>query len=290
LTTSFGERIAEGFNNVFEGQVVHSERSQFQKIDVYDHPYFGRVLTLDDLIQTSERVEFCYHELLVHPALGSCETPERVLIIGGGDGGTLHHVLQHGPREAIMCEIDEAVVRVSREFLPSLADGAFEDPRARVHIGDGAAFVQEFEDAFDAIVIDSTDPIGAAQVLVSEDFYASCRRALRPDGVLVAQTGSPLYQSEELRTAVRNTSLVFPVVETYVGFVPSYPGAVWTFTAATVGSPVSAADADVIRSRMSARGVAPRMYTPELHSALFALPGFIREICEDVSAAPIPHR
>jgi spermidine synthase len=290
LTTSFGERIAEGFSNVFHGQLVHSERSAFQKIDVFSNAHFGRMLTLDDLVQTSERDEFCYHELLVHPALAARDPVERVLIIGGGDGGTLRHVLQHGVDEAIMCEIDEAVVRVSREFMPGLSEGAFDDARARLHIGDGAAFVRRFEDAFDAIIVDSTDPIGPAQVLVAEAFYRDCLRALRSDGVLVAQTGSPLYQTEELRTAVRNMAAVFPTVETYTGFVPTYPGVLWSFTAATPGPPVSSVTAAQVRSRIEAREFTPRLYTPELHSPLFALPRFIREICATAEASPVPHR
>jgi hypothetical protein len=145
LAARFGERVTDGFDHAFEGSLVHRERSPFQDIEVYDHIHFGRVLTLDGLVQTTERDEFCYHEMLVHPALCALERPERVLVIGGGDGGTLRHVLMHDPAEAVMCEIDEAVARVSREHLPALSGGAFEDPRARLHIGDGAAYVAEHE-------------------------------------------------------------------------------------------------------------------------------------------------
>ena len=139
--TEFGERIAEGLRTVYEGELLHSEQTPFQKLEVFDHPHFGRVLVLDGLIQTTQSDEFCYHEMLVHPALFSLERVERVLIIGGGDGGTLRRVLEHGPSEVVMCEIDERVIEVCREHMPDISAGAFDDPRALLEIGDGAAFV-----------------------------------------------------------------------------------------------------------------------------------------------------
>ncbi len=290
MTDRFGEPVTKGFDHVLEGERLYSGRSQFQKIDVYQHEHFGRVLTLDDLVQTTQADEFCYHEMLVHPALSSREPIERVLVIGGGDGGTLRHVLMHSPGEAVMCEIDSEVVRVSREFLPMLSDGAFDDPRARLLIGDGGAFVSEHEDAFDAILIDSTDPIGAAVVLFSEDFYRACSRALRPGGVFVSQTGSPMYQGAELMNALRNLGSVFGTVETYLGFVPTYPGVLWSFTSATDGTPLSVTAPDDIATRLTARGVDTRFYTPQVHVAGFALPPFVRDLVETTSPASVPGR
>jgi spermidine synthase len=287
-TQRFGEPVIPGFDHVFRGDLVHSERSAFQKVDVYDHEHFGRVLLLDDLVQTTERDEFCYHEMLVHPALSVLDNVERVLVIGGGDGGTLRHVLMHDPAEAVMCEIDEAVVRVSREHMPALSDGAFDDPRARLVIGDGAALVADHTDAFDAILVDSTDPIGAAVVLFSEEFYLACRKALRPHGVLVSQTGSPVYQGREFKDALANIRLVFPTVEVYLGFVPTYPGVLWSFTSATSGTPVSAATTDAIGSRLQERSIATRFYTPDVHRSAFALPAFVQELCAPAEAASLP--
>ena len=289
--TRFGEPVvADGsFAHAFDGELLFSGRSDFQKIDVYDHPHFGRVLTLDDLIQTTERDEFCYHEMLVHPTLSSRDPLGRVLIIGGGDGGTLRHVLMHGPERGVMVEIDGEVVRVSRELMPALSDGAFDDPRAELIIGDGAAHVADApQGAYDAIIVDSTDPIGAATVLFSEEFYANCRRALRPGGVFVAQTGSPMYQGAEFTMALRNLGTAFPTVETYLGFVPTYPGVLWSFTSATDGSPLSATTRDDVRSRLSSRGVTTRFYTPDVHAASFALPTFVRELVEGSAPASVP--
>jgi spermidine synthase len=288
LTQQFGEPVIAGFDHVFSGELLHSEQSAFQKVDVYDHEHFGRVLTLDDLVQTTQADEFCYHEMLVHPALSSLDRVERVLVIGGGDGGTLRHVLMHSPVEAVMCEIDEAVVRVSREFMPSLSDGAFGDPRSRLVIGDGAAFVAEHEDAFDAILVDSTDPIGAAVVLFSEEFYAACRKALRPHGVLVSQTGSPVYQGREFRNALTNLRDVFPTVEVYLGFVPTYPGVLWSFTSAMAGTPLSSLTPDVIASRLRERGIETRFYTPDVHRSAFTLPVFVEELCAPAETASVP--
>jgi spermidine synthase len=285
--TSFGEPIASdgSFANVFQGESLYSGRSDLQKIDVYENAHFGRVLTLDDLVQTTERDEYCYHEMLVHPALASLERVERVLIIGGGDGGTLRHVLMHGPSQVVMCEIDSEVVRVCRELMPSLSDGAFDDPRAQVVFANGAAYAAEHESVFDAVVVDGSDAVGPAAVLFSEAFYAACRRALVPGGVFVSQTGSPLYQAPEFDLALRNLSLAFPIVEPYLGAVPTYPGTLWSYMAATDGDPVSAAQADVVAGRLRARQVSTRYYSPELHGAAFKLPAFVESLREAASPA-----
>jgi spermidine synthase len=274
---SFGEPVAPSFDHVFHGSLVHRERSQFQTVEVFDHEHFGRMLVLDGLIQTTELDEFCYHEMLVHPALLSREPVERVLVIGGGDGGTLRHVLQHGPSSALMCEIDEAVTRLSGQLLAPISAGALGDERAEIVFDDGAALVRRHSDEFDAIVVDSTDPIGAAVVLFSEGFYADCRRALRPDGVIVTQSGSPLYQASELAQTVKSMSRAFESVEVYTGFVPTYPGVLWSFTAGTNGRALSDAGAQELADRARARGIAAKFWTPELQVASFALPTFLRE-------------
>lgn len=288
MTHRFGEPVAAGFEHVFHGERLYEGRSDFQKIDVYAHEHFGKILTLDDLIQTTERDEYCYHEMLVHPALSARASVERVLIIGGGDGGTLRHVLMHSPAEAVMCEIDGEVVRVCRELMPGLSDGAFEDPRATLVIGDGAAYAAGCSDEFDAILVDSTDPIGAATVLFSDEFYLSCKRALKPDGVFVSQTGSPMYQGKEFTAALGRMAGVFGSVETYLGFVPTYPGVLWSYTAATAGSFLSSTTPADVATRLAERGVSTRYYTPALHAASFVLPTFVRGIVERAEPTSVP--
>lgn len=288
MSSSFGEHIADGFDNAFTGELLRSVRSEFQKIEVYENPHFGRMLVLDGLVQTSENDEFCYHEMLVHPALAARDPIERVLVIGGGDGGTVRHVLMHGAREVVMCEIDEEVVRVCRELMPSVSDGALDDPRVRLVFGDGAAFVGEHGSSFDAIVVDGSDAIGPAAVLFSEEFYGSCRRALRPGGVLVSQTGSPMFQVEEFELALRNLEGTFDLVEPYMGFVPTYPGGIWSYMAATDGASVSAVPAEVVASRLRDRGIETRYYTPQIHAGAFALPAFVEKLRETAAAARVP--
>jgi len=286
--SKFGEPIVEGLSTEYDGDLLHSEQTPFQRLDIYEHPHFGRVLTLDGLIQTTQADEFYYHEMLVHPSLASLERVKRVLIIGGGDGGTLRRVLEHGPMEAVMCEIDDAVIRACREHMPDISAGAFDDPRTRVVIGDGAAFVADHGEEFDAIVVDGSDAVGPATVLFSEAFYAACRRALRPGGVFVTQSGSPWCQLDEFRLAFGNASAAFPVVEAYLSFVPTYPGVLWSYTSGTSGEPVSRVSRDVIRARMDARGIDTKFYNPELHQAAFALPQFVRDICASTVPASVP--
>jgi spermidine synthase len=286
--TEFGERIAEGLRTVYEGELLHSEQTPFQKLEVFEHPHFGRVLVLDGLIQTTQSDEFCYHEMLVHPALASLERVERVLIIGGGDGGTLRRVLEHGPSEVVMCEIDERVIEVCREYIPDISAGALDDPRVQLVIGDGAEFVAQNEDAFDAIVIDGSDAVGPAAVLFSDAFYKSSGRALRPEGVLVSQSGSPLFQLDEFRMAFGNLTRSFDTVEPYVSFVPTYPGVLWSYMTATNGKPVSFTSPLVVRVRLEQRGISTRFYNADLHASVFSLPEFIREICATTVPTSVP--
>jgi spermidine synthase len=193
----------------------------------------------------------------------------------------------HATGEVVMCEIDEAVVRVSREHLPALGGQAFDDARTKLVIDDGAAFVARCKDAFDAIIVDSTDPIGAAEVLFGTEFYDACRKALKPDGVLVAQTGSPYYQADEFRSAIANVLSVFGMVEPYMGAVPTYPGVLWSYASATDGPPLSATSVDEVGSRLEARGISTRFYTPEVHAGAFALPGFVGALAEAARVTPV---
>lgn len=280
---TYGETIAEGYNWVFQGELLHSETTPFQKLEVYEHPFFGRMLILDGLTQTTDLDEFTYHELLVHPALASRDDLRSVLVIGGGDGGTIRRVLEHGVPEVVQCEIDEAVTRVSAELMPKISAGALEDPRAKLVFDDGAAYARANPGAFDAILIDSTDPIGPAAVLSTVEFYSDCLQALRPGGVLVAQTGSPRFQEAELRRSVTNMASVFGTVEVYQGFVPTYPGALWSFTAATNGTPLSQTPVADVARRLSEREVPCDYYHPGLHAAGFVLPVWFERIVNEAN-------
>lgn len=275
-TARFGEPAAVGFSYSYEGRLLHEERSLFQRIEVFEHPTFGRMLVLDGLTQTTEVDEFVYHEMLAHLPLLCVVDPRRVLIVGGGDGGTLRRVLEHPTVErAVMVEIDARVIETCREHLPGIAAGALDDPRAEVVVGDGAAYVRETRETFDAILIDSSDPVGPGVVLFSPEFYATCRSRLAPSGVLAAQSGGPFFLQAELHMAFSNASTAFPDVRPYLACIPTYPGTLWSFLLAGENLEV---DPPAATARAGARGIAPRYWTPELHGACFALPAFVREV------------
>ncbi len=214
-------------------QLLHSERSEFQEIEVFESPYFGRVLVLDGVVQLTERDEFFYHEMLAHVALHAHPKPEKVLIIGGGDGGTLREVARHKPVERIdLVELDRAVVEVSRKFLPTVAT-SFDDPRLRINYMDGAVFLEQTKQGFDLIIVDCTDPVGPAQALYSEDLFASALRCLTPDGFFVAQTESLHFHRSFIADVQRKLSRLFEFTDIYTVPLATYAGNWWTFSIAS---------------------------------------------------------
>jgi spermidine synthase len=258
---------------------LHDERTPYQHLEIYDSPRFGRMLVLDGAVQTTEGDEFVYHEMLAHPALCAHPRPRNVLIIGGGDGGLLEEVLKHPVERATMVEIDAAVVRASRQYLSTICGAAFEDPRATLVIGDGIAFVRETPDRFDVVLIDSTDPEGAATGLFAPEFYAQVASRLTAEGVLAVQSGSAVYQQELIRMVRRHLRPSFPAVRTYVATVTTYPGVLWSFTVGTKGrDPQAVAPEEIARRVAGIAGL--RYYTPSGHRAAFDLPPYLREQVE----------
>jgi spermidine synthase len=258
-----------GFQQRFELRArLWEGRSPYQRVEILDTVPFGRALVLDGALQTTEADEFLYHEPLVQVPLLAHPAPRRVLIVGGGDGGALRHALLHlGVQQAVLVEIDELVVRACQTWLPSLAGGAFEDSRGQLFIGDGLAYLRDVSAPFDVILVDSTDPVGPAEGLISEEFYRLAAGALADDGILAMQTGSPLLMRDELELAAERMRAVFPIVATYLGHVPSYPGVLWSFTAASRRLDPS------LPRREPPPGL--RFYTPEIHRAAFALPPYL---------------
>lgn len=257
---------------------LFSTRTAFQTLEIIDTDPFGRALILDEALQTSEFDEFMYHEMLVHVAMMTHPDPRRVLIIGGGDGGTLRRVLEYPTAEPVQVEIDAAVIEACRTYLPSISAGAFDDPRAKVIIGDGIAFMRDNQGTFDVIVIDSTDPIGPAVQLFEVPFYQDAARCLAPDGLLVAQSSSPLFMGGELRRQAANLRQVFPVVRTYLGMVTGYPGGIWTYTIGSKRHDPTTVARETITRRLAANTAPTRYYTPDIHHAAFVLPPFIADL------------
>ena len=256
-------------------------QSTFQDIMIFESHTHGRVMVLDGVIQITEADEFVYQEMLAHVPLLAHGAAANVLIIGAGDGGVLRRVLQHNTvRRAVMCEIDGEVIRLSKEFLPGIAGEAWDDPRAEVIVGDGIDYVKRAPDAaFDAIIVDSTDPIGVGEVLFTDEFYQNCARILTPRGLVVNQCGVPFMQSDELRESSARRRKFFAHVTAYVAAVPTYVGGWMALGWAAKDATLTRLSVDEVRSRAGAAGIlgTTRYWTPEIHAAAFNLPPYIAQ-------------
>ncbi len=257
------------------------ERSEFQDILVFESASHGRVMLLDGVVQITEADEFVYQEMIAHVPLLAHGEAKRVLIIGAGDGGVLRRVLQHrGVARAVMVEIDGAVIRLARQFLPTIGGDAWDDPRAEVLVADGIDYVRRAPDAsFDVMIVDSTDPIGVGEALFTEEFYAEAARVLGPRGLVVNQCGVPFMQAEELRVTAGRRAKAFPDNWAYVAAVPTYVGGFMTLGWAARDAAMRAVPLAEIRRRAEAAGIVgtTRYWTPEIHAGAFNLPPYIAE-------------
>ena len=253
--------------------------SAFQDIRIVETASHGRMLLLDGVVQITEADEFVYQEMLAHVPLFAHRDPRRVLIIGAGDGGVLRRVLEHPDVErAVMVEIDGDVVRLCREYMPTISGSAWTDERATVLISDGIRYVAEAPDgSFDVIIVDSTDPVGVGEVLFTDAFYAHSARILGPDGIIVNQCGVPFMQGDELRETSLRRSRHFPHVTAYVAAVPTYVGGFMTLGLAYKGDHLLSTDVSRLAERVARAPLTtvPRYWSPAVHAAAFALPPFI---------------
>ena len=254
-------------------------RSDFQDIMIFESFSHGRVMVLDGVIQITEMDEFVYQEMLAHVPLLAHGAAANVLIIGAGDGGVLRRVLRHkSVKRAVMVEIDGEVIRLSKEFLSDIAGNAWTDPRADVIVGDGIDYVKRARDAsFDAIIVDSTDPIGVGEVLFTDQFYQNCARILTDQGLVVNQCGVPAMQADELRDTSLRRRRFFPHVTAYVAAVPTYVSGFMTLGWSGKDPSLTALPAETIRQRAEAEGIlgTTDYWTPEIHVGAFNLPPYI---------------
>jgi len=252
-------------------KTLFSERSDYQKIDVVETRGHGKMLFIDSLVMISERDEFVYHDMIAHVPLFTHPDPRRVLIIGGGDGGTAREVLRHERVERVVqVEIDALVVEACRQYIPQTAC-AYENPKLELMIRDGVAYMKETDDRFDVIIVDSTDPIGPAAPLFGEAFYQSVHRVLTDSGVVVAQGESTFYHVAEQQSILKSMRSSFDHVFLYNYNNLTYPGGLWSFAMASKG-PHPLADFD--SGRVVGSGLSFSYYTPAIHRAAFCLPGF----------------
>jgi spermidine synthase len=214
-------------------KVLYRGKSPYQKILAFDSPHHGRVLALDNIVQITTREEVYYHESLVHPVMQAHPDPHRVLVIGGGDGGTVRELVKYPALERIIeVELDEQVVRVARKYFPRVAAG-YKDPRVHLLFADGYEFLRGTTERFDIIILDLTDPIGPAKPLFEEPFYRLCAERLTETGFLSAQTESLHYSLDVVSAVYHALKNVFPVVEWVIASLAMYPGNWWTFSVAS---------------------------------------------------------
>jgi len=258
-------------------RTLHSEKTDFQQIDIYETADFGRMLVLDGIIMCTEFDEFSYHEMITHVPLMAHANPEKVLVIGGGDGGTIREAIKHPTvKEVHLCEIDRRVVDTCMEHIPSMA-GKLNDPKVHLHYEDGARWVKDRPGTYDIIIVDSTDPIGPGKVLFEEPFYAACRGSLREGGILANQAENFLLHTSLVGELLSFGKKLFPIPEYYYTLVPTYPGGMIGFTFfSTKSRPL-----DNFEEKAKKPGYefvnSLRYWSPEMHRAAFVLPASIQK-------------
>lgn len=253
-------------------KTYHTEKTEFQELALIETEQFGKMLVLDGTVQTTIEDEFVYHEMISHVPLFTHKNPKKVLVIGGGDGGAIREIIKHPSVEkAVLCEIDGRVIEVSKEYLPEISC-ALSDKRVEVLVADGIKYVQEKKGEFDVIMVDSTDPVGPAVGLFAVDFYKAIYEALKEDGIFVAQTESPFFHKELIKSVYKDVSSIFPITRLYTCAIPTYPSGFWSFT---MGSKkYDPLDTDI----SNIPELDTKYYCPQIHKAVFALPKFAADL------------
>ncbi|MCZ4304033.1 polyamine aminopropyltransferase [Zoogloeaceae bacterium G21618-S1] len=265
-----------------KGRLIEAGDTPFQSYEVWDTPQFGRLFRLDGYFMTSEGDEFFYHENLIHVPAITQTNPRRALIIGGGDGGSADELFKHPTIERVtLVELDEKVVDIARRHLPKVHNGALDDPRLDLQFADGLNYVRMTAPAtgerFDLIVLDLTDPIGPAEALYTETFFADCKRLLTDQGALSLHLGAPVFQGERVAMLFKRLGKIFSTVRPHFHYIPLY-GSLWGMACASDHiDPLALTPAD-IDARLEARGVGQlQYYNGDTHRAAFAQPNYIRQ-------------
>jgi len=277
------ETLYNDFGQYFSvDKVLFQNKTEHQELIIFENASFGRIMALDGVIQTTEKDEFVYHEMLTHTPILAHGAAKRVLVIGGGDGGILREVLKHPQVEkAVLVEIDAQVVEMCKQYLPNHSQGAFDDPRVEVVISDGKEYVRTTEDSFDVIISDSTDPIGPGESLFESVFYQGCKRILTEGGVLVTQNGVCFHQLDEVSTTAKRLSPFFADRTFFSAAVPTYYGGIMTFAWASDNAALRQVSLATLQERAAQANLTTRYYTPAVHMASFALPQYVLDALED---------
>lgn len=277
MKNHYSEMQPDGLSLSFDvKRPVISTHSKYQKIDIVETSGYGLLLALDEMVMLTERDEFFYHEMISHVPLNSHPNPENVLIIGGGDGGTARECTVHDQVKNVdVCELDEEVIRLSREHLPFVGKG-FDDKRVNIYIEDGFKFLQNKHRRgyYDVILVDSPDPIGPAAKLFQREFYKRVKNCLKIDGILCLQSESPLAFADTVAKVHKSLSKLFGSVQHYTCPIPTYPSGYWSFAMASDNKPkLYPKKAEKIQENT-------KYYNSEIHRACFALPNFFKQIIE----------
>lgn len=258
-------------------KALYNGESEFQKIDVLESKEFGRFLTLDGLMMLTEKDEFIYHDMIVHVPMATNPNIKKVLVIGGGDGGTVRELTRYKTIDSIeMVEIDKLVVDVCKEYIPQTA-GKLDDPKVKLHFEDGLKFIRSKQNEYDLIIVDSTDPFGPGEGLFTREFYGNCYNALKEDGILVNQHESPYYSYyvKAMQRAHHRIKEFFPITKVYQAHITTYPSGYWLFGFASKKyDPIADLDEDAWNSL----GLGTKYYNTELHKGSFAIPNYVKEL------------
>lgn len=269
----YTEKQTENFGITMKiNKTLHTEQTDFQYLEMAETAEWGNMLFLDGMVMTSEKDEFVYHEMVAHVPLFTHPNPENVLVVGGGDGGVIREILKHpSVKKATLVDIDGKVIEYSKKFLPSIASG-LEDSRVEVIVGDGFMHIAESDNEFDVIMVDSTEPVGPAVNLFSKGFYAGISKALKEDGIFVAQSDNPWFTPDLIKQVQSDVREIFPITKLYLANIPTYPSGLWSFT---IGSK-KYNPLEVPAERF--HELDTKYYTPELHNAAFVLPKFVKDL------------
>lgn len=256
---------------------LHTEQTEFQRIDVLEAKEFGKFFTLDGLMMITEKDEFIYHEMIVHVAMATNLNAKKILVIGAGDGGTIRELAKYDTIEKIdMVEIDKRVVDICKKYFPQTAC-KLDDPRVNIVYEDGLKFVRNKENEYDLIIVDSTDPFGPGEGLFTKEFYGNCFKALKEDGILVNQHESPYYDNDAraMKDAHEKIVGVFPIIKVYQLHIPTYPSGHWLFGFASKKyHPIRNLNAEA----WNKLNIKTKYYNTELHVGCFALPNYVKEM------------
>jgi spermidine synthase len=269
----FTEKQTENFGITMKvKRTLHTEQTEFQKLDMVETEEWGNMLLLDDMVMTSIKDEFVYHEMVAHVPLFTHPNPENVLVVGGGDGGVIREVLKHpSVKKATLVEIDGKVIEYSKQYLPEIA-GMLDDPRVEVKVDDGFMHIAQSENVYDVIMVDSTEPVGPAVNLFTKGFYAGIAKALKEDGIFVAQSDNPWFKADLISQVQKDVKEIFNITTLYIANIPTYPSGMWAFT---LGSKVHH-PLEVKEERF--HEIDTKYYTKDLHKAAFVLPKFVGDL------------